>query len=197
MTRSLPFYVSPEDPPARQKILLAAMKLFSERGLSSTSIRDIAEESGYTNPALYRHFASKEALALYLFETVYTRILTDLDRAMADAGSAQDKLARYIRTTIQLFEAHPAAFLFMNDHLRELWPHVPRRMKQRTLVTQARELVEQVAGAGIRPERLELATAALLGTFAQWARLIHFGGLPGPPSQWVDEMTRLALRILA
>jgi len=70
-------------------------------------------------------------------------------------------------------------------------------MKQRTMVTQARGLVEQVAGAGIRPERLDLATAALLGTFAQWARLIHFGGLPGPPSQWVDEMTRLALRILA
>jgi AcrR family transcriptional regulator len=197
MARALPFYVSSEDPPARQQILLAAMKLFSQRGLSSTTIRDIADESGYTNPALYRHFKSKEALALYMFETAYTRILTDLDTAMANAATAQEKLVRYIRASIQLFEAHPEAFLFVNDHLRELWPHVPKRMKQRTLVSQARELVEQVAGPGIRAERLDLATAALLGTFAQWARLVHFGGLPGPASHWVDEMTRLAMRIIA
>ena len=47
----------------------AAMKLFSQRGLAGTSIRDIARKSGYGNPALYTHFADKEELALYLFET--------------------------------------------------------------------------------------------------------------------------------
>ena len=34
------------------RFVLAAMKLFSENGLAATSIRDIAKESGYTNPAL-------------------------------------------------------------------------------------------------------------------------------------------------
>ena len=43
-----------------------------ERAIKSNYavIRDIARESGYTNPALYKHFASKEELALHLFEGV-------------------------------------------------------------------------------------------------------------------------------
>ena len=54
---ALPFYLTEDDAPAKREILRAALKLFSERGLAATSVRDIAEESGFTNPALYRHFA--------------------------------------------------------------------------------------------------------------------------------------------
>ena len=67
MASTLPFYIREDDPPAKREILRAAMKLFSERGLDATSIREIARESGYTNPALYKHFAGKEELALHLF----------------------------------------------------------------------------------------------------------------------------------
>src|SRR5438034_7729582 len=73
MTTPLPFYISENDPPAKREILRAAMKLFSERGLAATSIRDIAQESGFTNPALYKHFVGKEELALHLFETCHGR----------------------------------------------------------------------------------------------------------------------------
>ena len=74
MAHTLPFFVREEDPPAKRQILRAAMTLFSERGLAGTSIRDIARESGYTNPALYKHFASNDELALYLFETCHRRL---------------------------------------------------------------------------------------------------------------------------
>ena len=53
MASTLPFYIPEDDPPAKRQILRAAMKLFSERGLDGTSIRDIARESGFTNPALF------------------------------------------------------------------------------------------------------------------------------------------------
>jgi AcrR family transcriptional regulator len=69
-----PFHIHEDDPPAKRHILRAAMKLFSERGFATTSIRDIAKESGYTNPELYKHFASKEELALHLFETCHRRM---------------------------------------------------------------------------------------------------------------------------
>ena len=69
---SLPFYIREDDPPAKRQILRAAMKLFSERGYAATSIRDIAKESGYTNPALsnilrakrnWRYISSKPVTA--------------------------------------------------------------------------------------------------------------------------------------
>lgn len=46
----------------KEKLMLAALKLFSERGYEGTNIRQITEELGLSKSAFYKHFASKEAL---------------------------------------------------------------------------------------------------------------------------------------
>jgi AcrR family transcriptional regulator len=46
----------------RDKILGAARKAFERHGLEGLSLRDIAAKVGITPMAIYRHFASKEAL---------------------------------------------------------------------------------------------------------------------------------------
>jgi AcrR family transcriptional regulator len=57
-------YLAHDDAPAKKKILTEALRLFVRDGLCETSIRDIARATGYTNPALFKHFASKERLAV-------------------------------------------------------------------------------------------------------------------------------------
>src|SRR5262245_58019475 len=109
MAKPLPFYVGEEDAPARRQILCAAMKLFADRGLDGTSIRDIARESGYTNPALYKHFAGKEELALHLFETCHQRLWTKCHRAIAAAATFHGKLDGYIGQVLELVDEHPDA----------------------------------------------------------------------------------------
>src|SRR5512144_2629776 len=102
MASTLPFYISEDDPPAKRQILRAAMNLFSERGLAGTSIRDIAEQSGYTNPALYKHFSSKEELALHLFETCHHRLWARCNAAIVSAKSFDAKLEGYIGEFLEL-----------------------------------------------------------------------------------------------
>lgn len=46
----------------RRRILKAAMKLFLRRGFSSVSIRNIANEIGYSPGALYRYFKDKDEI---------------------------------------------------------------------------------------------------------------------------------------
>jgi AcrR family transcriptional regulator len=46
----------------RQQILDVAAHMFVERGFRGTSIDDLGAAIGVTGPALYRHFAAKEAL---------------------------------------------------------------------------------------------------------------------------------------
>src|SRR3954447_26743282 len=94
--KPLPFYVREDDAPAKRQILRAAMQLFAERGLDGTSIRDIARESGYTNPALYKHFASKEEMAVHLFETCHQRLWTKCHTAITSGADFEDKLDGYI-----------------------------------------------------------------------------------------------------
>ena len=50
--------------PTRERILSAAAHLFAEHGYASTSMPTIAERSGITAGAIYRHFFNKAELLL-------------------------------------------------------------------------------------------------------------------------------------
>lgn len=65
-----------------RKVLLAASKLFAEKGFSNVSIRDVCKESGTTAPVIYYHFGSKRGL----FEAVV--------RKRISIGGFIDTLAR-------------------------------------------------------------------------------------------------------
>lgn len=53
----------------KEKILFAAIELFSERGYSKVSMRDIAAAVGITAASIYNHYPSKETLlgSIYAF----------------------------------------------------------------------------------------------------------------------------------
>ena|SRR6185437_2158265 len=47
-----------------QRMIQAALQLFSERGFESATMDAIAQEAGVSKPTLYNHWADKEALML-------------------------------------------------------------------------------------------------------------------------------------
>jgi AcrR family transcriptional regulator len=54
--------------PTRERIVDAALRLFSERGTTAVSMREVADAAGVTVPGLYYHFASKADLIRALYE---------------------------------------------------------------------------------------------------------------------------------
>ena len=46
----------------KEKILMAALELFSQRGYAGTNIRELSAALGMGKSSLYRHFESKEAI---------------------------------------------------------------------------------------------------------------------------------------
>src|SRR5882724_10743909 len=55
----------------RDRIEHAALRLFVEKGVRDTTVRDIARAVDMSEGALYRHFPSKEDLVWTLFERHY------------------------------------------------------------------------------------------------------------------------------
>ena len=51
----------------KQKLFLAALELFAEKGVDGTSIRDIVNAVGVSTAAFYNHFKSKDALLQALY----------------------------------------------------------------------------------------------------------------------------------
>jgi AcrR family transcriptional regulator len=63
-----PRTAAPEHTSTRDRIVEAALRLFSERGTASVSVRDLAEAGGVTVPGLYYHFASKAELIQAVYQ---------------------------------------------------------------------------------------------------------------------------------
>ncbi|HSU52543.1 MAG TPA: helix-turn-helix domain-containing protein, partial [Candidatus Dormibacteraeota bacterium] len=52
----------------KQAIVKAALPLFAQRGFAETTTKDLARAAGVSEPLLYKHFPSKEALYLEIQE---------------------------------------------------------------------------------------------------------------------------------
>lgn len=72
-------------------ILEAARELFAQRGYHGASVGDIARGSGCSEPILYRHFASKQALFAAVLEDGAADLLAALDGALE--ASPEDPFA--------------------------------------------------------------------------------------------------------
>jgi len=191
MPGAQPFYITAEDPPAKREILRAALKLFSERGLAATSIRDIADESGYTNPALYKHFAGKEELALYLFETCHARVWASCSAALSANEGFEKKLDAFVAAWLELLDSEPEVLAFLADSARALWPRSSTSVRRKTMIGLARALVAEAPAIKRRAVDLDIAAASIQGTLAELGRMIQVGVVPGPARRWQGKLVAL------
>jgi AcrR family transcriptional regulator len=73
-------------PSRREQILRAAAQLFAERGARSVGVDDVGAAVGVTGPAIYRHFASKDAMLAEMLEGISRRLLDGGRERVEDAG---------------------------------------------------------------------------------------------------------------
>jgi TetR/AcrR family transcriptional regulator, repressor of fatR-cypB operon len=182
----LPFFLSENDPPAKRSILMAALELFATRGIDGVTIRDIAAQTGFSNPAMFRHFKTKEELARSLFESCYRRLAYAFRDPEAD-------LASVLGRGLELIEDSPESVHFVLENLRRYWRDLPADLRANSLLGSMRRLIEreQKAGrvkAGLDPQ---LASALVLGALGQIARMAHFHELRKPPSRLARDLFNL------
>ena len=75
------------DPDRKQQILRAAANLFAQRGFHAVSMEEIGGEVGITASAIYRHFDSKPAVLVAMFDRVIDRLLSEGQSVAADRGA--------------------------------------------------------------------------------------------------------------
>lgn len=70
----------------KEEIILAALELASQNGLSSVSMSGIAEKLGIKKPSLYNHFKSKEEIISAMYQYLRDRSKAKLSLADVDYG---------------------------------------------------------------------------------------------------------------
>jgi AcrR family transcriptional regulator len=78
----------------RDRIVEAALRLFSERGTAAVSVRELADAAGVTVPGLYYHFASKADLIREVYRAHGVMSAWDPEVAFVEpaAGSVADRI---------------------------------------------------------------------------------------------------------
>lgn len=134
----------------RDEILDIAVGLFAQRGYHGVSMDDIGSAAGVTGPALYHHFAGKEAMLAAALIPVSEGLLNGgRERVAGHPDDARAALTDLIEFHVEFALANPAVIAL---HLHELdrLPEEPKRQIRRL----QRLYVEEWVGvlATLRPE---------------------------------------------
>jgi AcrR family transcriptional regulator len=157
--------VRPRSSEAHQKVLEAALALYSERGIDATSMDAIAETSGVSKATIYKHWPDKTALTLEvlsfafgLYEERPEFNSGDLRRDLIDALSYQPKGAR--EELKNRLMPHVIAYAARDREFGDKW---------RTRVIAApQERLKEILGRGLKQKQIVnvdtgVALALLLG----------------------------------
>ncbi len=91
----------------REEILLAAARLFAERGFAATTTRDIAEEVGIRQPSLFYHFKKKEDILCAIIDAAAAPWLQFSARLDKQSGTAAAKLYALMRFDFEYLMTEP------------------------------------------------------------------------------------------
>src|SRR5437868_882087 len=81
------------EPGARERLVLAAVDLFSEQGYDATTVAQIAERAGVTKSTFFRHFPDKRELLVAGQETLCTLLAEGIAEAPAGASPLEAVVA--------------------------------------------------------------------------------------------------------
>ena len=115
----------------REEILEIAVGLFASRGYHGVSMDDIGAAAGVTGPALYHHFAGKEAMLVAALNPVSEGLLEGgRARVAQQPGDPVGALRSLVEFHVAFALANPAVIAL---HLHELdrLPDEPRRQIRR------------------------------------------------------------------
>jgi len=89
-------------PAGKKKVVLAALKLFSEKGFDGTSTQEIATESGMSQATIFKYFKTKEDLLVFIISPVMQNIIPPyLNDFKKSLESKKDDLGSFVHYIVR------------------------------------------------------------------------------------------------
>src|SRR6187431_1098195 len=162
----------PSDPHAKSRLLEAAERVFSEKGLDRTKVEDITTQAGLSKGAFYLHFNSKGDA----FKELLSEMLTHLQARMdAVKGACLPSLEQGLTRDLEMFE-----FIWKNRALMRITLEGGRSADYQHLIehfasnaqSETEVLLRQGVATGVYRKDLDVQVAAafIAGGYDRFAR---------------------------
>ncbi len=173
----------------RELILEEALRLFSEKGIKETTIRDIARAVGITEGAIYRHFESKDQIVYELFERYSGKLYEAISRAIEKHKDREERFRAVVSTFLDFAFKNPDAFRYMNifHYLRGKEVKGFKKIPFNLL----RDIIEDLDREGLLKVQPEYALAMVTGTLERVFLYRSMGIVKGRRSEIKEKTANL------
>ena len=136
----------------REQILATAAELFAARGFHGVSVADLGAACGVSGPAIYKHFASKDAVLAEMLVSISQELLAVGRERVAAAADAAAALASLVDWHADFALRHRPLIVVQDRD----WQSLPSEARERVRTLQ-REYVDlwaaqlRLVHAGLRP----------------------------------------------
>ncbi len=177
----------------RDQILATAAELFAQKGFHGVSIAELGAACGFSGPALYRHFRSKDAVLAEMLVSISNELLTVGRERVRTADTPAEALRALVDWHVTFALEHKALIVVQDRD----WAALPLEARERVRETQ-RKYVE-VWVRQLRAVRPELspqeARAGVHAAFGLLNSTPHSALLPAEDMRaLLSDMATAALR---
>jgi AcrR family transcriptional regulator len=166
------------DPERKERILAAAADLVARNGYHAVSMAEIGAAAGITGSGIYRHFASKSALLVALFDRVIDRLLEEEQSIVGEESDLCAALRRLLAGQVEFVVADREVLVVYHREINNLPEEDRRRLrrKQRLYVEEWVHLLNE-----LRPELTDTDARVIVHAAigAIQSTLFHNSGLGG------------------
>lgn len=99
----------------RVRLLKAAAHCFNRKGYSGTSLKNVADMLGLTDPALYYYVRNKEELVYLCYVRAADVGREAMEQAVAEGGSGLEQAQRYLRHHIEIMVGERGPIAIMSE----------------------------------------------------------------------------------
>jgi AcrR family transcriptional regulator len=173
----------------------AAVALFTRVGVDAATTKEIAALAGVSEGAIYRHYKSKDELAISLFMGVHRRLSTLVAEAAATAKGIDAKADAIVRAYCQVADEDWALFTFHMLSLHRFLPFYQEDGKDPVTVVET-ILKRAMMDCEVEPADPRVVAAMAIGAIVQTAQNKAYGRLDGAMSTHAPLMSAAVKAIL-
>ncbi|WP_290790768.1 TetR/AcrR family transcriptional regulator [Flavihumibacter sp. UBA7668] len=176
----------------KEQIILAAMKLLTEKGVQATPMSAIAKAANTGMGTIYNYFPTKEALINAIYLHIKGSEFHLLGTAPDESKSLKSRFFQFYAVFVDFYLKYPYSFAFMDQfHSSPIITEETREMGKANFLPVINLLMQGQKDGIIKEMELESLLQFLSGTITTYVRWLQ-----SQPKNKREDLMKLQLRMV-
>jgi AcrR family transcriptional regulator len=179
----------------RDAVLLAAVRLFNQRGFHATSLDDVAASLGVTKPLIYHYLGGKDQVLFECMRIGLQQLREAADEVARQPGTGMDRLKHFLRRYAEcIMEDFSRCVIRTGDETLSAETRPQFRALKSEIDRAMRKLIAEAAADGsAKVTDVKLTAFAFAGALS-WTARWHEPGGALQPAEIAEQMVEILTR---